>query len=87
MNAIELDVQGMTCGSCVKHVSAALSQLAGVTAVAVDLGTARVRVSGSPDTAELIDALTEAGYPAQMSAAVAPSTPPADNPMKGCCCR
>ena len=53
MNAIELDVQGMTCGSCVKHVSAALSQLAGVTAVAVDLSTARVRVSGSPDTAEL----------------------------------
>lgn len=65
MQTIELNVQGMTCGSCVKHVNAALSQLAGVSSVDVDLSNGRVRVTGSADTEAMISALDSAGYCAQ----------------------
>ena len=67
MNAIELQVQCMTCGTCVKHVSAALRPLAGVNDVAVDLPSGRVTVSGAPDRQELLAALETAGYPAQLA--------------------
>jgi copper chaperone len=89
MSTIELNVQGMTCGSCVKHVSAALNQLAGVTTVEVDLAAALVRVTGSAHAEALIAALDNAGYPAQTATAVAASSAtPAKNASKGgCCCR
>lgn len=88
MNTIELNVQGMTCGSCVKHVNAALNPLAGVTAVEVDLSAGRVRVTGSAEAAALISALDTAGYPAQLAAATDSDTKPASSAGKGgCCCR
>ena len=37
MSTIDLEVQGMSCGSCVKHVTQALQALTGVSGVAVDL--------------------------------------------------
>lgn len=75
MSTIELNVQDMTCGACVKHVTAALSPLPGVEAVEVDLQAGRVWVSGTPDNAALIAALDDAGYPAQLaSQAAAPAT-------------
>ncbi len=87
MNHIELNVQGMTCGSCVKHVDAALRQLAGVSAVEVDLNAGRVRVTGSPAIAAVLSALEQAGYPAQQAASAASSAKPANNAGKsGCCC-
>lgn len=78
MSTIELNVQGMSCGSCVKHISEALQPLAGVAAVEVDLQAGRVRVSGTPDSAALIAALDDAGYPAQLAT-------PAAAPKTGCC--
>ncbi len=69
MQTIELNVQGMTCGSCVKHVSAALRQLAGVSAVEVDLSAGRVRIEGSASAEALISALDGEGYPAQLASA------------------
>lgn len=88
MSTIELNVQDMTCGACVKHVTAALSPLPGVDAVEVDLQAGRVRVSGSPDDAALIAALDDAGYPAQLaSPANAPATPKAGGCGGGCGCR
>jgi copper chaperone len=89
MNTIELNVQGMTCGSCVKHVSAALKQLGAVTNVEVDLAAGLVRVMGSVPAEALIAALDNAGYPAQIAGALATAcTPPAKNESKGgCCCR
>ena len=36
MKTIELQVQGMSCGSCVKHVTEALRPVEGVSDVAVD---------------------------------------------------
>lgn len=74
MNSIELSVQGMSCGACVKHVTQALMPLTGVTAVEVDLPAGRVRVSGAPDIAQLLTTLDEAGYPAQLASVSAPDS-------------
>ena len=54
MSTIELNVEGMSCGSCVKHVTEALNTVEGVTKVDVDLQAARVRVSGQSDSQVLI---------------------------------
>ncbi|WP_237886318.1 heavy-metal-associated domain-containing protein [Pseudomonas sp. PGPR40] len=69
MNSIELQVEGMSCGSCVKHVNAALQPLAGVGEVTVDLTHGRVKVTGDVQSNTLISALTEAGYSASLLAA------------------
>ena len=77
MTTIDLDVQGMSCGGCVKHVTAALKPLPGVREVEFDLSAGRVRVHG--DLAEgidpLVSALKQAGYPAQASGAAASKAP------------
>jgi len=44
MQTIELNVQGMTCGGCVKHVTKALQSVPGVNQVSVDLASGRARV-------------------------------------------
>jgi copper chaperone len=63
-----LDVQGMTCGSCVRHVTIALEDIDGVEKVDVKLrdGTVAIKhdlVEAPVDT--LIEALREAGYESQ----------------------
>ncbi len=60
-----LEVQGMTCPSCIRHVTSALKEVAGVGNVEVKLRDGIVLVKH--DTAQapitqLIDALAEAGY-------------------------
>ena len=69
MSTIDLQVDGMSCGSCVKHVTQALQPLPGVRGVEVDLPSGRVRVSGelAQGSAPLLMALTDAGYPAQLA--------------------
>ena len=67
-----LDVTGMTCGACVRHVSAALCSLAGVTRVDVSLKDGKAVVRHDPDevsTAALIAAIDGAGYGARLGAA------------------
>jgi copper chaperone CopZ len=64
---IELDVRGMSCGSCVRHVSEALRGLPGVGEVAVELAAGKARVRHDPgkvSVAQLIAAVEEAGYEA-----------------------
>jgi copper chaperone len=58
------DVTGMTCDHCVRAVEAEVSEVAGVTAVEVDLGAGRVRVTGdgTVDDAAVRAAVAEAGY-------------------------
>jgi LemA protein len=46
MKTIELTVEGMTCGSCVKHVKQALQAVPGVVHVEVDLLSGRAKVQG-----------------------------------------
>ena len=63
-NLIELDVVGMTCDHCARAVSAEVGALEGVNDVHVDLPTGQVRVTADriPTTAELREAVQEAGY-------------------------
>lgn len=64
MSSIQLNVQQMTCNTCVKHVTEALTAVAGVTDVKVNLEDGKVTVAGNADSAALITALDAAGYPA-----------------------
>ncbi len=61
-----LDVTGLTCGNCVKHVSTEIADLAGVTDVQVELvagGTSTVTVTSEApiERAALDEAVDEAG--------------------------
>ena len=56
-------VSGMTCGHCVSAVSSEIGELGGVQAVAVDLATGHVTVTGDGFTDEQVrSAVDEAGY-------------------------
>jgi copper chaperone CopZ len=60
-----LQISGMTCNGCVKHVHAALRELPGVTAVEVDLAAGRAKVVHDPEQAAvsaLVAAVQAAGY-------------------------
>lgn len=83
MNTIQLDVQGMHCGGCVKRVTATLVPLRGVSHVDVDLTAGRVSVQGDfPQGSDaLVVALTAAGYPAK----VATSGSSVSQKSGGCC--
>jgi copper chaperone CopZ len=64
---VELAISGMSCGSCVWHVTEALRGVAGVGDVAVDLKGGRATVSCDPSlasAAELVHVVEEAGYEA-----------------------
>jgi copper chaperone CopZ len=64
MSSQTFTVTGMTCGHCVRAVTAEFSSLPGVTAVAVDLATGAVTVQSSRSitSAEAVRAADEAGY-------------------------
>lgn len=61
-NTIRLTIQGMNCGHCVKRVTNALKEVAGVTDVKVDLADNSATVTGTPDIEALKAAVDEAGY-------------------------
>ena len=60
----KLNVTGMTCMNCVRHVEKALQQVTGVEQVKVDLGagTAEVQHAASASLASLVAAVEEEGY-------------------------
>ncbi|WP_334012157.1 heavy metal translocating P-type ATPase [Burkholderia cepacia] len=66
---LELDIDGMTCASCVGRVEKALAAVPGVARVAVNLATERASVhgAGALDAATLIAAVTTAGYRASLA--------------------
>ena len=68
MKIIELNVQGMSCGACVKHATKALLSVAGVAQVDVDLANGRARVEGDlrAGAEPLIAALASEDYPATL---------------------
>jgi len=66
MQTIEFKVSGMTCGSCVSHVTKALQSVAGVQNAVVDLASGTARVEGEHlSQAALAAAVEEEGYGAQ----------------------
>ncbi|WP_035851532.1 heavy metal translocating P-type ATPase [Deefgea rivuli] len=71
---IQLNIEGMTCASCVRHVEKALLASDGVISASVNLATASARVilkSGAPT--QLLAALSQAGYSASL---ITPNTAP-----------
>jgi len=67
MSTATYTVTGMTCGHCVSSVTEEVEQIAGVTAVDVDLKTGQVTVTSETpvDDAQVKDAVEEAGYQLQ----------------------
>ncbi|MDX2089675.1 MAG: cation transporter [Kofleriaceae bacterium] len=60
-----LEVQGMSCPSCIRHISSALNELDGIGAVEVKLRDGLVVVKHDVAQAsvdQLIEALEDAGY-------------------------
>ena len=55
-------VPGMTCEHCVAAVGAEVRKVPRVEAVAVDLATKEVRVTGNPARDDVVAAIDEAGY-------------------------
>ncbi|PWB82429.1 MAG: heavy metal translocating P-type ATPase, partial [Methylocystaceae bacterium] len=63
------DVQEMSCGKCVAHVTKAVQSAEPEAQVKVDLTTGKVEVSPSPkDPEALAKVITDAGYPARVAA-------------------
>lgn len=59
-----LDVKGMTCGHCVKAVTAAIQALDAQARVDVDLAQGIVRVESTSPADTIARAIVEAGYEA-----------------------
>ena len=59
-----LNVTGMSCGSCVRHITSALRAVPGVSKVNVQLreGIVQVRHAETASVDELLEAVREAGY-------------------------
>jgi heavy metal translocating P-type ATPase len=63
LGKIVIDVEGMTCASCVGRVERALQAVPGVKTAAVNLATERAEVIGSDvDRSALVKAIEDAGY-------------------------
>ncbi len=60
MANIELKIEGMSCGHCVRAVEQALRETPGVTAVEVSVGHARVE--GDVERAALVAAIEEEDF-------------------------
>ncbi|KWI57235.1 copper-transporting ATPase [Burkholderia ubonensis] len=75
---IELEIEGMTCASCVARVEKALANVPGVTRASVNLATERATVDAAAvvTTAQLVDAVRQAGYQATPVAEPEPAIAP-----------
>ena len=63
METINLAVQGMSCGGCVRHVTQAVQSVPGVRVEEVKVGSARVTID--PDKTSrsaVVEAIRAAGY-------------------------
>jgi copper chaperone CopZ len=64
-NEITFPVKGMSCGSCVRHINAALAGNTGVKTVEVNLAAGEVTVSFNPQTTEpvaIAESIRRSGY-------------------------
>jgi copper chaperone len=65
--ALQLEIEGMRCNNCVRHVTEALKKVAGVEQVEVSLQEGRATVSGTAPVEKLIEAVREEGYTARVA--------------------
>ncbi|MEJ5865447.1 heavy-metal-associated domain-containing protein [Pseudomonas farsensis] len=61
------NVQGMTCGHCVKAVTRAVQEKDAAAQVEVDLAARQVRVRSVLEAPQLLAAIREEGYEAQVA--------------------
>ncbi|MBU0537113.1 MAG: heavy-metal-associated domain-containing protein [Gammaproteobacteria bacterium] len=61
-----LQVQGASCGGCVKSIEQTLKSVAGVSEVSMDLVTGIASVIGVVEPKNLTDALDRVGFPATL---------------------
>jgi copper chaperone len=61
---IELTLPTMTCGHCVKAVTAAVQQVDAAAKLQIDLATHLVRIESTQPAHEFLRALAEEGYAA-----------------------
>ncbi|CUH89082.1 Copper-transporting P-type ATPase [Phaeobacter sp. CECT 5382] len=69
LSHLDLDIDGLSCASCVGRVEAALRRVPGVVTADVNLARESAQVSyltGASRAADLIAASTQAGYPARL---------------------
>ena len=60
---LTLKISGMHCGGCVRRVAGALEKLAGVEVEDVQVGSARLRISGdNPDKDAIRGAIRKTGF-------------------------
>jgi copper chaperone len=66
-NTLNLAIEGMHCGACVRRVASALQSVEGVTVNSVEVGSANVVFEGSETSAQDITAvLDRIGFPARV---------------------
>lgn len=59
---IQFEVNDMTCGHCVRAVTAAVQEVAAQADISIDLPRHLVGVEGAPDTGAVEQAIRDAGY-------------------------
>ncbi|HGM5581326.1 TPA: heavy-metal-associated domain-containing protein [Pseudomonas putida] len=59
------NVQGMSCGHCVKAVTRAVQEQDAAAQVEVDLGAKQVRVQSQLGVQQILEAIREEGYQAE----------------------
>ena len=64
--SLHFEVDGMTCASCVSRVERVLAGLPGATGASVNLASETVTLAGAVAPPVVMQALSEAGYPARV---------------------
>ena len=66
-NTLNLAIEGMHCGACVRRVTSALQSVEGVTVKSVKVGSAKVAFAAAETSAQDITAeLNRNGFPARV---------------------
>lgn len=68
-----IEIEDMSCASCVARVEKAIRSVPGVADASVNLVEGAAYVVGG-DTGQVVDAVTDQGYPARLAAATTPNT-------------
>ncbi|MGO1766496.1 heavy metal transport/detoxification protein [Advenella sp. S44] len=62
---MQFHIENMTCGACVRRVTAAVHSIDPAAQVTADVGEHRVQVQSAGTQEQLMAVLDEAGYPAR----------------------
>ncbi len=87
MESMHLDIGGMSCGSCVGAVKAALGTLPGVRVDDVHIGSADVSYDpGKVSSEQISEAVRDAGYDTDVSGGTPVGAAQRNNGAGGCRC-